>query len=544
MSNSSTAVSENVHGSQAKSGASSSAASMQARALASFLEVVPDGVRWFAESQSKSRVSPLTGLPLPGLIETDVADMPLVFTRGKAAQAKWAQKPINARGAFLTRFESLMWKFQAQILDVIQWETGKPRKQAFEELLDVSQNVGFVVGKGPGILRPTRTAGAMPVLSRATIAHRPWGVIGVIAPWNYPFTLSFSDACAALLAGNTAVVKPASQTPLSAVLVWALLHRAGLPEDVFQVVIGPGTTIGEAVAQHGDYVMFTGSTKVGVHLAELSASRLVGFSGELGGKNPSIIFPDADLQKWARTAKRECFSSSGQLCVSIERMYIHEDIWPEAVARLVNEVETLRPGRDFTWATDYGPLVDVMQFDKVSAQVSDAVEKGATVLTGGVPMPALGPTGFAPTLLTGVTEEMTLHSEETFGAAVALYRWRDEEDVIARANDSTYGLNGSVWSADVARAHRVASRLQVGSVSINEAYGATWGAVTAPIGGFKNSGLGRRHGREGILKYTESQTVTVGPPSLDPWFGMGAESWAKVERAVIRGRNQIWRLVG
>lgn len=517
---------------------------MQSRALASFLEVATDGERWLAKTSPNPRYSSLTGLELPAVVQTDPADMQEIFARGREAQQAWAAQPIRARGEFLTRFESLMWKYQSQILDVIQWETGKPRKQAFEELLDVSQNVGFVVGKGPGILRATRTAGAMPLLSRATVNHHPWGVVGVISPWNYPFTLAFSDACAALLAGNTAVVKPASQTPLSAILVSALLQRAALPEDVFQVVLGPGDTIGEDVARLGDYVMFTGSTKVGTHISQLAAARLVGFSGELGGKNPSIVFPDADLKKWARTAKRECFSSSGQLCVSIERIYIHEDVWDEALDLLVAQVESLCPGRDFSWTTDYGPLVEPAQFNTVSAQVNQALDEGAVALTGGVPMPQLGPTGFAPTVLAGVTEQMDLHTQETFGAAVAVYPWCEQDEVLARANDSTYGLNGSVWSADLAKARAVAAQLQVGSVSINEAYGATWGAVTAPIGGLKDSGLSRRHGREGILKYTQPQTVTVGPPSLDPWFGMSARTWAKAERMVIRGRNLAWRVFG
>lgn len=518
---------------------------MQTRALASFLEVVPDGSGWIATGQPEHspRLSPLTSLPLPRPLETDAKDMAQIFQRGKEAQEQWAELSIDSRARFLIRCESLMWKYQSQILDVIQWETGKPRKQAFEELLDVSQNIGYAVGKGPRILRPHKVPGAVPFLSRATVRRHPVGVISVIAPWNYPFTLAISDACAGLIAGNAAVVKPASGTPLSAIMVLGLLQRAGLPVDVLQVVVGPGATIGEDMAQRGDYVMFTGSTAVGRHIASISAERFVGFSGELGGKNPSIVFPDADLAQWAQTARRDCFSSSGQLCVSIERIYIHEDVWEEAVSLLVEQIERMRVGRDFSWDTDFGPLIDLAQFDKVNACVCEAVEKGAQVRTGGGPLPELGPTGFAPTVLTGVTPSMAIYAEETFGAVVALYPWREVCEVVALANDSTYGLNASVWSKNLTLAATVAAQLQVGSVSINEAYGATWGAVQAPIGGVKNSGQGRRHGIEGILKYTESQTVSVGPPTLDPWLKMSARSWARAEAAMIRARNLAWRLL-
>ncbi|MFZ1382286.1 MAG: succinic semialdehyde dehydrogenase [Scrofimicrobium sp.] len=514
---------------------------MQDRAFASFCAVVPEYDARLTEGVGESRTSPLTGLELPGVTQATTDDVARAFAKSRNAQRLWKKLPLSERAKILRKFESLVWRYQDQILDVIQWETGKPRKHAFEELLDASQNAGYVTAKGPRILRTKKSSGAVPFLSTATVAHQPLGVVGVVSPWNYPFTLAFSDACAALLAGNTVVLKPASQTALTGILVAALLGRSGLPQNVFQLVLGPGRTVGEEVARRADYLMFTGSTKVGRSLAELCGQRLIGFSGELGGKNPSIVFPDADLEKWASTARRECFSSSGQLCVSTERIYIHDDIWDRTVALLIESIRSIKPGRDMSWTTDYGPLVDAAQFLKVSEQVQDAVAKGATVLTGGVPLPSLGPTGYAPTVLTDVTESMEIYAEETFGAVVSLYRWRDIDEVIDEANDSSYGLNGSIWCGDRSVAMKVAGLLEVGSVSINEAYGATWGAMTAPIGGFKESGVGRRHGPEGILKYTETQTVSTGPRSLDPWFGMTAEEWAKAEEILIRARNKAWR---
>ena len=207
-------------------------------------------------------------------------------------------------------------------------------------------------------------------------------------------------------------------------------------------------------------------------------------------------------------------------------------------------MEALIPGRDFSWETGFGPLVDLAQLKTVEDQVADAVSKGATILTGGEAMPELGATGFQPTLLTDVTADMEVFANETFGPVVSLYKWNNYDQVIAEANDTTYGLNGSVWSRDRALAEETARQIKTGSVSINESYGATWGAIDAPIGGMRQSGLGRRHGHAGLLKYTESQTITTGPPSLDPWFGMPAKTWAAAERTVIRARNLLWRACG
>ena len=242
---------------------------MQDRAFASFCTVVPEYSVWLVDGAGESAISPLTGLELPGVIQTSLDDIAKVFTAARTAQQLWKKLPLAERAKILRKFESLVWKYQNEILDVIQWETGKPRKHAFEELLDASQNVGYVTAKGPGILRTRKSFGAVPFLSSATVAHQPLGVVGIISPWNYPFTLAFSDACAALLAGNTVVLKPASQTSLTAILVATLFGRSGLPQNVLQLVVGPGRTVGEEVARRSDYLMFTGSTKVGRSLAEL-----------------------------------------------------------------------------------------------------------------------------------------------------------------------------------------------------------------------------------------------------------------------------------
>lgn len=264
-----------------------SAEDVAQRALASFKNVVYDWRTWIGDRAEPGRfTSPLTNTALPLVPESGEVAIDESFSAAQDAQTRWARTRIADRGAVLRNFESLMWKYQEQILDVIQWETGKARQHAFDELLDVSVTIGFLVGYGPGLLRTKRIQGAMPLVSRAFVARRPVGVVGIISPWNYPFTLAITDAAAALLAGNPVVLKPASNTPLSAIIVASLLGRANIPSGVFQLVSGPGSKVGPALVENSDFVMFTGSTQTGRIVGKACTERLIGFSAELGGKNP------------------------------------------------------------------------------------------------------------------------------------------------------------------------------------------------------------------------------------------------------------------
>jgi len=256
-------------------------------------------------------------------------------------------------------------------------------------------------------------------------------------------------------------------------------------------------------------VQFTGSTATGRKIAQQVAGRLVGCSLELGGKNPMLVLADADLDAAVDGALRGCFSSGGQLCISIERLFVHEKLYDEFLARFVRRTGALRLGAALDWSADMGSLHSAKQLARVEAHVADAVAKGARVETGGERRPGLGPLFYAPTILTGVTSAMSCFADETFGPVVSVYSFSSVHDAIERANASPYGLNASIWTRDVENGKRVATRLQCGTVNINEAYAAAWASVDAPMGGFKDSGLGRRHGAEGILKYTEAQTIAV-----------------------------------
>jgi acyl-CoA reductase-like NAD-dependent aldehyde dehydrogenase len=328
----------------------------------------------------------------------------------------------------------------------------------------------------------------------------------MITPWNYPLTLPLSDAIPALLAGNGVVLKPDHQTPFSALSALKLLIEAGLPRDLFQVVIGDGATVGGAIIDNADFVMFTGSTATGKLVAGKAAARLIGFSAELGGKNPMIVLDDAPLGRAVQGAINASFSNAGQLCMSIERLYVHDAIYDTFVPRFVEAVKGLSIGIQRDFSAKIGSLISAEQLEKVSGHVKDAVSHGATVLAGGNHRPDIGPYVFEPTVLENVSEDMLLCRGETFGPVVAIYRFHSEEEAVTLANDTAYGLNASVWGSP-RRARALARQIEAGSVNVNEGFTASWASTDAPMGGFKESGVGRRHGREGIIKYTNIQTV-------------------------------------
>lgn len=435
------------------------------------------------------------------------ADVTDVVEIARHAQSPWAGRRFEERAGIVLRFHDLILEHRDEILDLIQLETGKARRHALEEVWDVVIVARHYACHGERILRSRRRRGALPGFTRAWEYHHPWGVVGFISPWNYPLSLAVTDAIPALLAGNTAVLKPDRQTTFTALWASALLAEAGLPEGVFQIVSGEGPELGPALAEHVDFLSFTGSTETGLKVARLAAGRLLPCSLELGGKNPMLVLADADVRRAVAGALRGAFSSAGQLCVSIERLYVQSKVHDAFVDRLVDKTRRLRLGTALDFSVDVGSLASAEQLAKVETHVDNALVEGASLRTGGRARPDVGPLFYEPTVVTGVKPGMRLFAEETFGPVVSVYEFDTVEDAIERANASDYGLNASIWSRNVRGARRLAARIEAGTVNINEAYGAAWGSVDAPMGGFKRSGLGRRHGAEGILKYTQSQTV-------------------------------------
>ncbi|MBI5311227.1 MAG: succinate-semialdehyde dehydrogenase (NADP(+)) [Actinobacteria bacterium] len=453
--------------------------------------------------------NPFDGAPIGAVPRCRPEDVLAAAARARAAQPAWAALSYRARGRVLARFHDLLLRRQSEILDIIQLENGKTRIQAFEEVMGTANAAAHYAYAARSYLRPRRRAGAMPLLTSTREIRRPRGLVGFITPWNYPLTMGMTDALAALAAGNAVLIKPDHQTPYSVMWAVGLLEQAGLPPDVATVVTGDGPELGPPIVESVDYLMFTGSTRVGRLLAARAGERLIECSMELGGKNAMLVLKDADLDRTVRGAVTGSFSNAGQLCIAMERIYVHRSLHDEFVERFAQRVGQLRLGGGLDWGSDVGPLISAQQLERVTAHVEDAVENGATVRAGGRARPDVGPLFFEPTVLTGVTAKATCFAEETFGPVVSVYEFDDLDSAIEQINDVSYGLNASVWTRDARSGARIAARIEAGTVNVNEPYAAAFGSTAAPMGGMKQSGMGRRHGAYGIQKYTESQTIAV-----------------------------------
>ena len=411
------------------------------------------------------------------------------------------------RAAILLRLHDLVHENEELILDLIQAENGKSRSHAYDELMDLYNCARFYAVNIRKAFGNDRHPGALPVLTKTRTQYYPLGVVGLISPWNYPLSLGVGDVLAALSAGNAVVHKPDSQTTLTAILLRRLAIEAGLPAAAWQLVPGRGAEVGDALVPLVDGLSFTGSTQAGKSIATQAAGRLIPTMLELGGKNPMLVLDDAPLKPTAQGAVRTAFSSSGQLCMSAERAYVHESIVEEFLVELTNALDQQVLGAAFSDAATIGSLTSQRQLDAVVAHVEDAVSKGATVVFGGKARPDLGPFFYEPTVLTGVTPEMDLYATETFGPVLAVYPVSSDAEAIQRANDTTYGLSASVWSGNSRRAWKVASQLEAGMVNINEGFAAAYGSIAAPGGGVKESGLNHRHGITGMRLWANERTV-------------------------------------
>ncbi len=485
-------------------------------------------------------VCPFDGRILDEIPVSDPADIPELASRARRCQEDWVQRPLRERAQVLLEFHARLLERQEEVLDLIQLESGKARYHAFEEVADTALVASFYASRAEEYLGARSRQGLVPGLTQTWELRQPKGLVAIIAPWNYPLSMGVTDALPALLAGNAVLVKPDLKTPFTFLWALDLLLECGLPSGLLVPLCGEGPTLGPALIAVADFLQFTGSTATGRIVARQAAERLIGASLELGGKNAMLILADADLDAAAAGAVRSSFASAGQLCVSTERIYVHESVYGSFLERMVARTQALRLGVGLSWDYDVGSLTSSQQLERVESHVRDARDQGARLEAGGHRRPEIGPYVFEPTILTGVTAQMQLCAEETFGPVVAVYPFRSNHEAIERANASRYGLNATIYSKDTDLARRMAARLACGTVTINDTYAAGWASLEAPMGGFKDSGLGRRHGEEGILKYTEAQNVTVqrGLP-IAPVEGVPSEVFARWFTRALRALRWI-----
>jgi acyl-CoA reductase-like NAD-dependent aldehyde dehydrogenase len=453
--------------------------------------------------------NPATGQVVATLEAATPDDVAEMAARARRAQPAWQALGYAERGKVVRRFQKWLCDNADRILDTEMSESGKTREDCVLEFSLVVASAGFWPKAGPKYLRDEKVKTSSPfLLGRKVIVRcEPVGVAAIIGPWNYPLANNIGDVFPALIAGNTVILKPSSVTPLSSLLMAEGLTACGIPEDVFQVLVGRGA-IGESLIDHADFVMFTGSTETGKTVMARAAQTLTPVSLELGGKDPMIVCADSDIERAANAAVFWSMQNAGQTCISVERVYVEEPIYDEFVELVGERARALRQGVPGQFGSvDVGSFINPPQIEIVEAHVDDAVKKGARVVAGGHRVQSEG-SFFEPTVLADVDHSMECMTEETFGPTLPIMKVRDVDHAIELANDSPYGLQASVFTKDIAKGEAISRRLQAGAVVVNDCV-ANYSAFEAPMGGWKTSGMGVRHGPEGIRKYTHRQTIVL-----------------------------------
>jgi len=471
-------------------------------------------------------LNPATGTILREFAGAGEDEVRAAAARARAAQPAWADLGLRKRLAVLREFQRRLHERKSEIADAITREAGKPRAEALvTEVLVVLDAARYLIDNAHRLLRdePVPHGNLATKLKRGRLVREPYGVIAIISPWNYPFSIPATETLAALVAGNAVVLKPSEFTSLAALELRELLHAAGVPEDIFQIIVGDGATGAALVHSPIDKLVFTGSVATGKRIAAAAAQRLLPVVLELGGKDPMLVLDDANLDVASSAAVWGAFVNAGQACLSVERCYVHRSLYEKFVAACVEKTKKLRVGHGEDRDTDVGPLIHERQLQLVEAHVEDAKARGARVLTGGTRIPELGRNFYRPTVLADVTHQMRIMREETFGPVLPVMAFDTDDEAVRLANDSEYGLAASVWTGDAARGQRLARCIHAGTVMVNDVI-SCFGISEAPHGGFKASGIGRTHGRFGLeemvrLKYLDVDFMLAIKKVW--WYGYG-----------------------
>lgn len=452
--------------------------------------------------------NPATGEILGELAEATPDEVRLAMERARQAFPGWSARPLPERLHYLTRLRHCLAEQTETLAGKISADTGKPTLEALmTEIFITADTIRFYEKHAKRMLSPRRVPTPLVLWpKRSSIHYKPLGVVAVISPWNYPFQLSVIPALSALAAGNTVLLKPSEVTPYTGLVMEELFRTIGFPEGVIQVLHG-GREVGQAlVAARPDKIFFTGSAATGRAIMKQAAEYLIPVELELGGKDPMIVFADAHLERAANAAVWGAFTNAGQVCMSVERLYVEQSVYPQFVELVKAKTAALRQG--FPRQADIGSMTFPRQAEIVRDHVADAIAKGAVVEIGG----RFDEDGMflSPTVLTGVTHAMKIMREETFGPVLPIMSFSSEAEAIRLANDSPYGLNASVWSQDETKAKRVALQLETGNVCINDCL-VSFANPHLPFGGVKQSGIGRYRGPEGLRAFTHAVSVIHDP---------------------------------
>lgn len=466
--------------------------------------------------------NPATGAEIGRVAETSAESVKTVVENSRRAFQTWRKTSFAERKRFIMKAREVILAEMDEIALLISNESGKPVAEALSmEIAPVLDLMQYFARNTEKLLKPRKiNIGLYATLGRASkIVYQPLGVIGIIPAWNYPFSIPLGEAVMSLMAGNTVVIKPSELTPLIGLKIGEIFEKAGLPENVVQIITGAGAAGAALVASAPDKIMFTGSVATGKRIAEAAAKNLTSVVLELGGKDPMIVFADANLELAAEAAVWGAFCNSGQSCSSVERLYVEESAAKKLTDLIVEKTGKLTQGKGIEETTDIGAMSSERQVKIVADHVESFKKEGAKILTGGKSNGLF----FEPTVISNADNSMRGMQEETFGPTLPIATFKSENEAVKLANDSEFGLTASVWTKDLAKGKRIAEQIEAGTVCVNEVL-YTHGIGQTPWGGFKNSGRGRTHGIEGLMELVQPQHIHINKISIFPnawWFPYG-----------------------